>query len=368
MLKRLYVDNYKCLVNFELPLQDITLLLGPNGSGKSAVFDVIYALRQLLSGTAKVTDRDIFPTSTLTRWQSLERQSIECTAVLSGEEMTYRLEIEHDVDTKRARVSLEHLVSQGKPLFSFVAGEVTLYRDNYTEGPKYSADWSESAMARVAIHKKDNKRLSRFLDFMRRVLVCGLYPHGFAAETAEEQAMLARDGSNFAAWYRHIFQERQDLIPAYLDDVRRVIEGLQGIRLEKVGQEARVFLVAFARGKERYEIRLDELSDGQRALVALYALVRITQGQGYTLFIDEPDNYVALPELQPWLMALKDACGDGVPQAVLSSHHPELIDYLGAEAGLWLKRAEGGPATVKPMSPPASGPLKLSEIIARGWS
>ncbi len=36
MIKRLYVDNYKCLVNFELPLQDLTLLLGPNGVGKTS--------------------------------------------------------------------------------------------------------------------------------------------------------------------------------------------------------------------------------------------------------------------------------------------------------------------------------------------
>jgi len=37
MLQRLYVDNYKCLVNFELPLQELSLLLGPNGAGKTSV-------------------------------------------------------------------------------------------------------------------------------------------------------------------------------------------------------------------------------------------------------------------------------------------------------------------------------------------
>jgi predicted ATPase len=32
MLKRLYVDNYRCLVNFHIELQELTLLVGPNGS------------------------------------------------------------------------------------------------------------------------------------------------------------------------------------------------------------------------------------------------------------------------------------------------------------------------------------------------
>jgi len=37
MIKRLYVDNYKCLVNFDLKLDELSLLLGLNGSGKSSV-------------------------------------------------------------------------------------------------------------------------------------------------------------------------------------------------------------------------------------------------------------------------------------------------------------------------------------------
>jgi DNA repair exonuclease SbcCD ATPase subunit len=44
MLKRLYVDNYRCFVNFTLDSQELTLLVGPNGSGKSSVLDVLFAL------------------------------------------------------------------------------------------------------------------------------------------------------------------------------------------------------------------------------------------------------------------------------------------------------------------------------------
>ncbi len=41
MITRLYVDNYKCLVNFELRLDELTLLLGPNGVGKTSVLEAI---------------------------------------------------------------------------------------------------------------------------------------------------------------------------------------------------------------------------------------------------------------------------------------------------------------------------------------
>ena len=367
MLKRLYVDNYRCLVNFTLELQELTLLVGPNGSGKSSVLDVLFALRQLLSGTGKVTDPDVFPARSLTRWQSRNLQIFEVAVSLAGEpDATYRLEVEHDPESRRARIILEALRVDSKPLFEFSHGEVQLYRDDHSLGSQYPADGSESAMARVA-PRPANQRLTRFVDFLRGVSVCALNPKHFQAESVNEEPQLQPDGGNFASWYRHQIQERQDRILDVLEALRKVVEDFQSIRMEKVGSEARAFLAVFEGRNGRYELRLDELSDGQRALIALYALVHLA-GEQDVLFLDEPDNFVALAEIQPWLIALSDACGTRPRQAVLCSHHPELIDYLGSEAGVLLKRESSGSITTRRLSEiPLEGGLKLSEIIARGW-
>ena len=367
MVKRVYIDNFKGLVNFELHLEELTLLLGPNGVGKSSVLEVMFALRQLLAGLAKVTDRGIFPTSTLTRWQDRKIQVVELDAVLEGREYRYRLEVEHDPANRRARIARERLELHGAPLFSLEQGEVQLYRDNLSEGPCFSADWSESAMARVP-PRQDNTHLTCFLDFMRKVIVCGLYPASFEAESSTEDAVLDRDARNFAAWYRHLLLERQDLVPDFTKALQDVIPGFRGIRMEKVGLDTRALMVIFEQFDQRYELRLDEISDGQRALVALYSLIHLAAGQGYTLFLDEPDNYVALAEIQPWLIELADACGDKVPQGVLCSHHPELIDYLGPDRGVLLNTENSGVTRARALAETdVGGGLKLSETIARGW-
>jgi predicted ATPase len=366
MIRRIYVDNYKSLVNFELRLEDLTLLVGPNGAGKSAVLDVVFALRELLSGKAKLQDAGIFPASTRTRWQDVAVQVVELDVMLDSEALQYRLEIEHDVGLRRARVRLERLHAGGKPLFVFADGDVQLYRDDHGAGPMFSADRSESALARVA-PRKDNARLTAFLEFVRKLVVCGLYPRAFAAESSLEEPSLARDGANFASWYRHVLLEHQELMPAYTEAIQQVVEGLRSIRMERVGTDARVLMIVFE-DRGRYELRLDELSDGQRALLALYALVHLTAEQGVAIFLDEPDNYVALVELQPWLVQLADACGVAIPQVVLCSHHPELIDYLGGERGLALAREASGVTTVKRLADLELGAtMKLSEVIARGW-
>ena len=371
MLQRLYVDNYKCLVNFDLRLQHLSLLLGPNGVGKTSVLDVVFALRRLLDGSARITDADAFPARTLTRWQKGQLQVFEIEVLLDPDRFTYRLEVEHDRSSRRARIQLEKLVhqnDQGKgPLFEFEKGEVQLYRDNYSLGPKYPYDWSESALARVA-SGKDNESLTRFLDFVRKIMVCSIYPPIFSAESRSEAPLLQRDSRNFADWYRHVVQERPDLLSEFTNTLQEIIHGYRGIRLEKVGQETRALMVVFDEDGERYELSFDELSDGQRALIALYALIHLTADQGHTLFLDEPDNYVALPEIQPWLREIEDACGETVPQAVISSHHPELIDYLGAANSYTLQREKSGVVTVrKPEANPAEPGLKRSELIARGW-
>lgn len=367
MLKRLHVDNYRCFVNFRLEFQELTLLLGPNGAGKSSVLDVLNGLRQLLNGTAKVTDPVAFPTRSLTRWQQNSTQVFEVVAeVEKGDELTYRLEIQHERETRRARISLETLTSAGQPLFECRNGEVQLYKDSHEKGPTYSADWSESALARVAA-RPANRRLTRFLALMRGLSVCALDPKRFLADSVSEDPVLLVDGSNVASWYRHQTLERQDLIPQVTETLREVMTDFQAIRLEKVGVDARALMVSFRNGERHYELRLDELSDGQRATIALYALIRLA-GPEDVLFLDEPDNYLALSEIQPWLMALSDACGERPRQAVICSHHPEALDYLGPASGVLLKREPTGTISTRRVSEiPNPEPLKLSEVFARGW-
>jgi hypothetical protein len=103
-------------------------------------------------------------------------------------------------------------------------------------------------------------------------------------------------------------------------------------------------------------------------MIVLYTFLLGLQDLGHTLFIDEPENYVSLPEIQPWLMALNSACGERFPQTVLISHHPELIDYLGPECGKWIERDPLGPTRVKNTPERVDEGLKLSEQIARGWT
>ena len=342
MLERLAVDNYRCLVGFELDLAELTLLLGANGAGKSSVLDVVLATRTLLSGGCRVTDATVFPGSTLTRWRDRKWQSVEMRVRLGAEAFDYCLAVEHDPATKRARIMQERLSVEQNALFEFVEGRVSLFRDDHSAGPVFPSDWSESALARV-VPAQDNRRLTRFLEFIRSIVVCRLHPPAFRTDVDGESSVLSVDGANFGAWYRSVLQEHPHLAVAFNDALGEVIDGLQSIRLVPAGVEVRALAITFKDSDRSYDLYLSELSDGQRALIALYGLLHLAHGPGVAVFVDEPDNYLALAEIQPWAAALASACGDNLKQAVLCSHHPEMIDYFGGESGRLLQRdASGG--------------------------
>jgi len=112
---------------------------------------------------------------------------------------------------------------------------------------------------------------------------------------------------------------------------------------------------------------LDELSDGQRMTILLYALLHSINQDNVCLCIDEPENFLALPEIQPWLLNLYDLCQDRNIQAFLISHNPESINHLASGSGYWLDRLPNSPTRIKPIVESGDSGLKISELIARGW-
>lgn len=367
MLKRLYANNYRCLDNFEITFDELTLLMGPNGGGKSTLFDLLYGIRHLIVDNARISEA--FPPEDLTAWVKSQKQSFELDVQGKNGLFSYKLVISYNPDIKKQRIEHEHLLLDGKPLFKFEQGTIQLYHDDNTLGPAYSFDWSVSGLATI-VARPDNKMLTEFKKWMEMVFIVSLQPKAMSSDTAEESSWLNRDGTNFASWYRYLSQEHQDKIFKLTEELRNSIPGFHAFKLEQAGRH-RILKVGFAREEEGNSpifFEFEKLSDGQRVMIVLYSLLLGLQDLGHTVFIDEPENYVALPEIQPWLMELNDACGDSFTQVILISHHPELIDYLGPECGKWIERDALGPARVKDMPTQIDKGLKLSEQIARGWS
>ncbi len=369
MLRRLYINNFRTLVNTELSFSPINLLLGPNGSGKSAIFDSLFKIRKFVTRDGKTAD--LFPFSDFTRWQDFTApvQSFELEMEGNDGVYLYKLALEYQPEKRLGKMQHESLCFNGRPLFEFSShtGNARLYRDNHDKGPEYPSDWSRSGLGSI-MERHDNKKLTWFKNRLENVFVVRLNPDLMSAETRDEVTTPDINMSDFASWFRHLSQEYQGRVFRLTEKLRNDLEGFDSFKLEKAG-EAKILSAGFHNPYDKVDFfRLYDLSDGQRAVIALYTLLYCLPEDGYSLCIDEPENYLALPEIQPWLDILDNQTQNGKIQALLISHHPKVINFLADDAGFWLSREGAGSTRIRKIhSGGQENGLPMSDLIDRGW-
>ena len=365
MLSRLYVDNFRCLENFELDLDQTNVFLGRNGTGKTSVLNVLRNIQNLVVRGAKV--EAVFPARDLSLYGQRNEQRVEIETCVHGAIYHYSLTVEHDRSRGRMRVEEETLAHDGNPIFEFKHGNAQLYRDDYSQGPSYPFDWSQSGIS--FLHERhDNQKLTQFKKDIANYIIVSCCPAFMDSETRTEDEFLAPWMQNFVGWYRRAAQENMRSIVALFDILREALPDFDSINLTESGENSRA-LKAIFRGPSPEPIRynFDQLSDGQRALIALYSLIYLSADRRASLFVDEPDNYLALGEIQPWLAEAVERVGESLGQVVIASHHPVPIDYMAGANGRWFFRDGDGPVRVSKEPKNTVDGLSLSEIIARRW-
>jgi len=353
MLNHIHIDNYKCFVNFECKPKSLHLMLGDNGSGKTTIFDVLETLREFLSDGTDSTKA--FPTDTLTAWDTRSDQSFELGIQGNGGQYHYRLVLDHDRLGKRNRIKTERLEFDQKPLYEFDGDNAHLYRDDFSKGPSYPFDSSRSAIPTIP-ERNENQLLTWFRNRVEKIYVFSPDPLRMSARSEEELERPDRPLHEISSWLRHLTQESVDTFTKLRDSLRDdVIEGLSDVKLKKIGDTTRALNFEFnfssKPSSKTFSLSLEQLSAGQRNLVALFTILYAAIDKDSTVCIDEPDNYVALREIQPWLTQLSDRVEDEEGQCLLISHHPELIDYFSCDRTLILEREDSGPTRVKSPDP-----------------
>jgi predicted ATPase len=375
MLKRLYVHNYKCLVNFEINFeQDVSLFLGANGSGKSTVFEVLNKLRQVIINEEKI--ENIFDGSNSPRWLTNDSKdkdihfeidietnnSIYKYTLTIGFESGFGSFFQHRIKSESLYFSNEKFIN--KKLIESKEKETIFSGEN---SPIISFDGSRSGIARYCSIIADD-----FLQSISSIFIARINPYEMISTIDRANANKANveiktNFSNFSEWFYFFHKTNRRGITNFEEQIREVFPNYDIFTIQPSGQ-ADLLVFEFKNNinkKDPIKYCFDELSEGQKVLIALYTLIYCTPDNSI-ICIDEPENFLALPEIQPWFDTLYDQCAERNLQVLLISHHPKIINLLASNSGYWFSR-ENNLTRIQKITPEDESGLSISELIERGW-
>ena len=377
VLSRLYATNYRCLVNFEFKPTAKQLIIGRNGTGKTAVLDVLATLRDFVVRGKPC--EGYFGGKTRTRWQNVGEQRFELDVTCKEGKYRYTLVVDEDGNPPRPFIKQETINFNGNPLFRFEGGVVGIFdRHKPSLKVEFRFDQQHSGLAIASTQLPDQTRLTWFNRWLGGLFHVQINPWVMSARSEGESRYPTKDLSDFANWYRHLRLENFDAVSRATEDLREAIPGFESLDAKEAGLDVRVLQARMRHPNyaaaplpalygQTVDLPFSDLSEGQRVLIALYVLLYSAVIEDSTLLIDEPDNFIALSEIQPWLLKLLDRVDEENAQVILVSHHPELLNQMAGQGGVLLDRPNGGETRVLPFSPPDDSGLTPSEVIARGW-
>ena len=368
VLKEIYIDNYKTFVNFRLELNSFQLFLGENGSGKSSIFEVLALLQDVMAG-ADVGET--FDENTLTRWYNNKAQKFELVMEIDDESYHYTLLIDRRRQGDRIITVIKHeeLRWNNKQFYLFDGNDVHLFRINRNTselevGTSFPGDWRRSILAQIG-ERGDNVPVIRFRNELSNYTTVHPIPFLMSQRVKSGTPYLGRYGENFADWFYFLLLDSQGISRKADIFLKEILIDYQYLSFKGPGIERRLHA-----DFDGYAFDFSELSEGQRQLIFLYTLLAYMrddkQEKTSSFFIDEPDNFVTLREIDPWWNEMNEICETPGKQVILISHHPTVVDRMGHDKALWFSRPEGKHTIVKPYT--VTDGLTPAETMERGWN
>ena len=362
MLQRLYVNNFRCLENFELTMKEMpsALLIGKNGVGKSTIAKALEVLQAIARGTNRLRDLAKEPEPRLIGPNDFAHgkldvpMRLEIEVLLENKLYKYVLALELPEKFKELRVFDEQFLVAGNPIYSRKAAQVTIHNNAQNQEAQFSVDWHLVAMPIIS-----NDSLDIFKNWLSQMIILAPIPSLMTGNSYSETLEPKRDGSNIGEWLSGILGRYPAAYREIDKYLRYIMPDFQDFVNEIIGKDLKSLVVRFEKNKATLNVEFQDLSDGEKCFFLSAVVLAANKFYGPIFcFWDEPDNYLSLSEVGDFAMSLRNSFKDN-GQILVTSHNPEAIREFSDENTFFLDRKSHlEPTLIKLLSDiPATGDL-----------
>jgi predicted ATPase len=339
VIRRLYVHNFRCLENFELPIsgQPSVLLIGKNGSGKTTIGLALEILQRIARGTNRVGD--LVKPKDLTRGRSDVPVRFELEVELASKVYGYAVAFEFPAGFKELRVLEEKLTVEGKPVYTRELAQVHLAKVGQETEAKFRIDWHLVALPTVQ-EQSSNDPLFIFKQWLARMLILRPMPSLIVggSNSADETLQPTPQVTNFGGWFSGLLAYAPAAYTRIDEYLKQVMPDLKDIKNPVIGADSRSLVVQFSNEQGSINLPFEDLSDGEKCFMIHAVVLAANEAYGSVVcFWDEPDNYLAPSEVGHFVLGLRKAFQSG-GQFIATSHNEEAIRRFSDETTFVLYR------------------------------
>jgi predicted ATPase len=322
MIKRIYIDNFKSLMDFELNLAAFTCLVGLNGAGKSTVLQALDFISQQMRGDI---DEWLFQR----QWQPSDigskltaKKNIEIALQLENQDHGL-IEWKASFNRHSLRCTREEATSNGKLVLKVEDGEFFINKNVSSEGWRSAShsimfDYQGSILSQL----KQNQ-LGPGLQVLKETLanirsLDLLSPEHLRQRTRDSAGHLGLGGQKLSAYLHEQGSEARQRLLAKLQTVYPQLTSID-TRSMRSGWKHLDIAEQFA--KKTLKTPARHVNDGLLRLLAV--LSQLESDEQFLLF-DEIENGIN-PELVEFLV---DALVESEHQVMVTTHSPVILNYL----------------------------------------
>lgn len=343
MIQRLYVHNFRCLQNFEIKpgSQTSLLLIGKNGVGKSTIAKVLSLFQKLGTGTSRVAS--LVTPDDFTLGRTDEIMQLELEIALDSKLCHYSLVLDKPETFRELRVVEESFSVDNVPVYTRKKADVT-YRT-----ASFSLDWHNTALPLI-LEKQDGP-LQAFRNWLRRMHILSPIPQLIGGESHGSSGPLSVSCDNFADYLLDLLTSHPASYEAIHSFLKELMPDLREFSNKQITDGTRVLQVRFGNEGSVLTANFQQLSDGEKCMFLGAVMLPAQRAYGdFFAFWDEPDNYLALPEVEHFIRFLRKNFNNG-SQIWMTSHHEETINCFSHENTLLLRRKNhASPVELRPIN------------------
>jgi predicted ATPase len=349
VIRRFYIHNFRCLENFELPISGLSsaLLIGDNGAGKTTVGLALEILQKIARRTNRVGE--LVKPKDFSRGRSDVPMRFEIEIELQANIYEYVIAFEFPEGFKELRVLEEKLVVDGKPVYTREVERVHLARAGQEKEASFFLDWHLVALPTVQ-EGSTKDPLFLFKQCLARMLILRPMPSLIIGDSTEETLEPNPQVTDFGAWFAGLLAYAPSAYTKIDEYLKQVMRDLKDIKNPLIGKSSRSLVVQFSNEQGVLSLSFEDLSDGEKCFMICSLVLAANEAYGPLIcFWDEPDNYLALPEVGHFILALRSKFQSG-SQFIATSHNAEAIRRFSNKNTLVLsRRSHLEPTIVRPL-------------------